>query len=478
MNYPDDFINKIICGDCIEVMKGMPDNSIDTIITDAPYELNFMSKGWDRTGVAFQVSTWQEVLRVAKPGATLLCFGGTRTFHRLACAIEDAGWIIKDCIMYMYGSGFPKASDISQILDKDECRKQLEEKLGRKPTKEEFKKAWEGFRKVIGSKCMHYPDTENWSNKSNAYTDNSNATVKIAPGTYGENFTRPITAPATPEATLWNGWKSHGLKPAYEPILLCVKPNEGSYANNALKWGVAGLNIDGGRISCNLDKEDLSRGRKSDNNTTYFTKKNADIHLYPSPQGRFPANIILDEESARMLDEMSGNTSITGKRKNPLKSYHQPEGGEWFGRHNHNGAEYQDTGGASRFFYCAKASKSERNRGCENLYWLDGKFTTKEIYEKLDKENEENKDNKNFKRHNIARGNIHPTVKSLALMIYLVKLTLMPNKDQIYLDNFCGSGTTAMACKETGRKYIAIDNDKEYVEIAQCRVGVVEPVLI
>ena len=325
---------------------------------------------------------------------------------------------------------------------------------------------------------MHYPDTENWSNKSNAYTDNSNATVKIAPGTYGENFTRPITAPATPEATLWNGWKSHGLKPSYEPILLCMKPNEGSYANNAVKWGVAGLNIDGGRIDYAEKGEDPRLGGKG----SWKPKRIPDGHtfspkakeLITSPQGRFPANLILDEESARMLDEMSGKlgNAWRPKRDRTKKVTAGCFGGDILGE------TYNDSGGASRFFYCAKASKSERNRGCENLYWLDGKLTTKEIWEKLNKENEENKDNKNFKRHNIARGNIHPTVKSLALMIYLVKLTLMPNKDQIYLDNFCGSGTTAMACKETGRKYIAIDNDKEYVEIAQCRIGVVEPVLI
>jgi len=236
----EDFKNKIICGDCIEKMKDLPDNSIDTIITDPPYALGFMGKAWDRFpsdigpkkpfanqskeqklgGSEYQKWTenWaKEALRVAKPGATLLCFGGTRTYHRLSCAIEDAGWILKDCIMWIYGSGFPKASDLSQILDKQECRKQLTEKLDRKPTKEEFKKEWEGFRKVAGKKItpsgQKYPE---------GYEKNSEIF---------ERANANLTEPATPKAKLWNGWKSHGLKPAYEPILVAMKPNDGTYAN-------------------------------------------------------------------------------------------------------------------------------------------------------------------------------------------------------------------------------------------------------
>jgi len=361
MKYPDDFINKVVCGDCIEIMKDIPDNSVDTVITDPPYALGFMGKAWDRFptnigakkpfanqskeqklgGSAYQKWTedWaKEALRVAKPGATLLCFGGTRTYHRLACAIEDAGWVIKDCLMFLYGSGFPKATDISKQLDK-----------GHK-------------RKVIGKKItpsgQKYPE---------GYDKNSEIF---------ERANANITEPNTEEAKLWNGWKSHGLKPAYEPIIVAMKPNEGTYANNALKWGVAGLNIDGGRIPINKEKEsdnrvgtDRVRGDKRGlNSTSIFGQSKEGVQMYK--EGRFPANIILDEEAAKMLDEQSGKyksiKSYRGKRprspaivgdKNYIEDSKEPRG-------------YNDIGGASRFFYVAKASKSERNMGCEGAYIL------------------------------------------------------------------------------------------------------------
>ncbi|MBA7548979.1 hypothetical protein ES705_41447 [subsurface metagenome] len=265
---------------------------------------------------------------------------------------------------------------------------------------------------------------------------------------------KAIEEPVTPEATLWNGWKSHGLKPAYEPILVCMKPNEGSYANNALKWGVAGLNIDGGRIGCDLEKEDLARGRKSDNETTYFTKKNADIHLYPNTKGRYPANVILDEEAGQMLNEQSGDCK-TGGRKIKTDC-----GKSWY-KQKVNVKLPQDNGfGASRFFYCAKASKSERNRGCEEL-------------EEKSINIQQPHNSKNLEeRYNMTSKNNHPTVKPLALMKYLCTLTKTPTGG-IVLDPFCGSGTTLIACKETGRKYIGIDNIPEYCEIARRRINAV-----
>ena len=163
-------------GDCLEVMKDIPDNSIDTIITDPPYGLEFMGKDWDKFKENKNFQEWnylwaKEALRVAKPGATLLCFGGTRTFHRLACAIEDAGWIIKDCIMWIYGSGFPKSTNIAKNIKKQFNKTEKE----------------------------------------------------------------------------WQGWGTH-LKPAYEPIIVAMKPNDGSYADNALKYSVSGLAIDLARI--------------------------------------------------------------------------------------------------------------------------------------------------------------------------------------------------------------------------------------
>jgi len=242
----EDFINKIIQGDSLEIMKEIPDNSIDTIITDAPYGLSFMGKEWDSfratKNTKSQVVNWlgsgmkhngeemigyqewtrqwaEEALRVAKPGATLLCFGGTRTWHRLACGLEDAGWVIKDTLMWLYGSGFPKATDISKQLDK---------RAGKE-------------REIIGE--MISPDGKPYSKRQPKSWTPQFSDYKIY------NAPAPkITAPATPEAKLWNGWKSHGLKPAWEPIIMAMKPNEGSYADNALKYSVSGLAIDLARI--------------------------------------------------------------------------------------------------------------------------------------------------------------------------------------------------------------------------------------
>ena len=203
----------IVCGDNLDVMRGMDECSVDTIITDPPYGLKFMGKSWDH-GVP-GVPYWAECLRVAKPGAMLLAFGGTRTHHRLMCAIEDAGWEIRDCIMWVYGSGFPKSHAIGKAIDK----------------------AAGAEREVVGSKVglPGYSDTRE--------SDESG---------YGGGWKDPkaecaITAPATDASKLWHGWGT-ALKPAYEPIILAMKPLDGTFAQNALKWGVAGLWIDGGRV--------------------------------------------------------------------------------------------------------------------------------------------------------------------------------------------------------------------------------------
>jgi len=397
-------------GDCLEKMKELEENSIDTIITDPPYGLEFMGKDWDKFGVSkarakrllgsdnegsgdkffdhrdgaskrgrysemtvkekssFQEFIYQvsvECLRVVKPGGTLLMFGGSRTYHRLACGIEDAGWILKDCIMWLYGSGFPKATDISKQLDK-----------GHK-------------REVIG--------------KSNRHGGGKNFSFF---GESLENNPKPdITAPTTPAAKKWNGWKSHGLKPAYEPILVAMKPNDGSYAQNALKWGVSGLNIDGGKIEGNY------KWRASDSKIKGEIFKEGSFGDKPHPQGRFPANVILDEE---VTDE------------------------DW-----------------KRFFYCAKASKRERNMGCENM------------------EAKSNEDGSLDGKPTAPKQNVHPTVKPLKLMEYLCRLTKTPTGG-VVLDPFMGSGTTGMACKITGRDFIGIEKEEEYFKIAKCRIKATE----
>jgi len=247
--------NKIIQGDCIEVMHNMETESIDTIITDPPYGLEFMGKKWDYDVPSIEV--FKEMLRVIKPGGTLLCFAGTRTQHRMAVNIEDAGWILKDCIMWLYGSGFPKATDISKQLDK---------KVGKE-------------RKVVG-----YEEPFGRENRK-ARQGKGTGIVKFSKEE-GIESKNPITEPSTPEAKLWNGWKSHGLKPAYEPILVAMKPNDGTYANNALKHGVSGLNIDGGRIG--TEKHILRGG--GGGKGTGWGKKN---EINEERIGRFPANILM-----------------------------------------------------------------------------------------------------------------------------------------------------------------------------------------
>ena len=421
--------NKIIQGDCVNVMKKIEANSVDTIITDPPYATKFMGKKWD-TEIAFQKETWKQALRVAKPGATMLVFGGTRTYHRLACAIEDAGWILKDCIMWIYGSGFTKATDISKQLDK-------------------------GYkRKIVGKQKYTNPKADNSIQASSYGIGGGLHREKPA-----ERVRTDITEPSTQEAKLWNGWKSHGLKPAYEPILVAMKPNEGSYANNALKHGVAGLNIDGGRIEHNEKQIECKRKPmqgQSWNEKSCGFRREPNQMASASPQGRFPANVILDEKAAKMLDEQSG--------ERPAGAFPPKRGSSaFFGlgdaeNRNEFVGQMKDKGGASRFFYMAKASREERNMGCEGLEEKSAEKRTPKgqgiMYEK---------------GFNAPTKNYHPTVKPLKLMEYLCILTKTPTGG-IVLDPFAGSGTTGMACKKTGRDFILIEKEKEYCKIAKARI--------
>lgn len=333
------------------MLKRIPDESIDALITDPPYELGFMGKSWDSTGIAYNVELWKECLRVLKPGGYLLSFGGTRTYHRMACAIEDAGFEIRDQIMWVYGSGFPKSYDISKGIDK---------KLGVERTE------------VIG--------------KSNSKG------IRPGSGNYiGDDYKQKgyaITIPATEQAKQWNGWGT-ALKPAHEPIVVARKPlSEKTVVENVLKWSTGGINIDECRV--NTREKDQSMSAKKTKNIYGKIDLPKVENKYPRELGRFPANVIFDEEAGKMLDEQSNN--------------------------------------ASRFFYCAKASKKER-----------GEY------------------------------NNHPTVKPLSLMQYLVRLVTTPNG--IVLDPFSGSGTTAIAALRTGRYFIGIEKEHKYVEITKERIA-------
>lgn len=284
-------ISKLYVGDCRRVMNTKPLESIDAIITDPPYELGFMGKAWDKTGVAFDVKTWQAAYRVLKPGGHLLAFGGTRTFHRIACAIEDAGFEIRDSLAWLYGSGFPKSLDVSKALDKMAGAE----------------------REVIGE----HPNPA--GNKVGG-----NSLMMSVTGMPEISF---ITAPATDLAKQWDGWGT-ALKPAFEPVIVARKPFKGTVAKNVTAYGTGALNIDG----CRIDGTKRHPGNYHDDGNvgggrTTNTYAGSDRSEFDASLGRWPANVMLDEWTAYLLDAQA------------------------------------DPANPSRFFYCAKASKRERSAG-------------------------------------------------------------------------------------------------------------------
>lgn len=386
---------KLYQGDCLEVMKELADNSIDSIVTDPPYGLSFMGKDWDYgvPGIPF----WKEAIRVAKPGAHLLAFGGTRTYHRLACAIEDAGWEIRDCIMWVYGSGFPKSMDVSKAIDK---------MMGAERTQ------------IIGVKAGH----ENFINREN-HPLNGGWDGPWAHDAEAVKKCHSEFAPATPEAAEWNGWGTQ-IKPACEPIVIARKPLEGTVAANVLKYGTGAINIDGCRVPTEEAIVVHSPARK-----TLLDSGHKDLGTWENNKGRFPANLIHDgsnEVLALFPDTGKSrgggmHTKGVGDNKfgNPYGAFSAGEPTDAVG--------FGDTGSAARFFYCAKASRSER-----------GSF------------------------------NDHCTVKPVALMCYLVRLVTC--KGGIVLDPFMGSGTTGIAALQEGMNFIGIEKDPHYYEIAQRRI--------
>ncbi len=311
-------------GDCCEVLPTFPEGGFDSAVTDPPYELGFMGRKWDSSGVAFDPATWSEVLRVVKPGGYMLCFGGTRTYHRLACAVEDAGFKIRDCLMWVYGTGFPK-----------------------------------------GQGC---------------------------------------------------------LKPAWEPILLARKPGP----------RVLPLGIDACRAGTEVETWPKSRGY-----SRHDTGNPVKVAAQPTgdpPPGRWPANVLHDGsdevlEAFAAFGERGGTTSGGPAERNSGRSEdYWGEGGGGFATVGRSTVFHNDTGTAARFFYCAKASKSER-----------------------------------------GDGNTHPTVKPLALMRWLVRLVTPPGGS--VLDPFAGSGTTLLAAREEGMSAVGIEQDTGHCDIIRNRLA-------
>jgi site-specific DNA-methyltransferase (adenine-specific) len=388
----------LVHGDCLEVLEQFSDNHADTVLTDPPYGIKFMGKKWDYEVPS--VGIWQEVLRVSKPGAMLMCFGGTRTFHRMAVNIEDAGLEIRDTVMWVYGSGFPKSHDISKAIDREAGKKR--KVIANKPMKgkmaelSKFQPNKQGYPKVPRPKDNY------WS---------------------GNILGNPITK----EAQQWKGYGT-ALKPAWEPVIVAMKPIDGTFANNALKWGVAGLNIDECRIGTEQRTNKGMSKKMPDCAGTFRDDNWKPKDVENTVTGRFPANLIhdgSDEVLACFPDSKSCNSpsnARSGSKFRPGQGAYQKQGPIYPG----------DSGLAARFFYCAKVSRKERNAGldCEEKPMLWSSGTKNPGSFQSDGTNKSAKNN-------------HPTVKPIDLLIYLLNLTKMTTGG-IVLDPFIGSGTTAI----------------------------------
>jgi site-specific DNA-methyltransferase (adenine-specific) len=475
-------------GDCLEVLKTLEDNSVDSIVTDPPYGIGFMNKEWDspqkhkelierenkrsqerfeegkspvkggfskgvqpglpiggaKEGRWFQewCEEWaKECYRVLKPGGHMLSFSAPRTYHRMATAFEDSGFQIRDQIMWVFGSGFPKSHNIGKAIDKIQGNE----------------------REVVGI-------SDNTRDRNNHdYNSVGNFGSKEIIETKGQSD--------------WEGWGT-ALKPAHEPICMARKPlSEKSIAENVLKHGTGGINIDDCRIPFDMTDTNpatnplyrqennykMPEPGQESNGAVSFTSSKNEI----SQEGRFPANIIFDEEAGKILDKQSG-VSKSQKRK---PEYNKPT--EHTNTYTPKASDYRDdntysdTGGASRFFYCPKVSKKERNAGLEDFE------------EKTDRQKGHGLDRRcgncgtsmlkpqDCKCENPdwitpPKKNHHPTVKPIKLMEYLI--TLVTPKGGIVLEPFMGSGSTGIAAKNLGMSFIGIEREEEYFEIAKQRI--------
>ncbi len=465
---------KLMLGDNIESLKKLPDNSIDSVVSDPPYGLSFMNKKWDYDVPS--VEFWKEVYRVLKPGGHILSFGGTRTYHRMVVNIEDAGFEIRDQIQWIYGSGFPKSLNIGKAVDK-----------------------LEGNEREFISEGGH----------CGVFSHAGNGTP--------QNI-KDYRAKITKGQSQFEGWGT-ALKPANEPICVARKPlSEKSVAENVLKWRTGGINVDG----CRVGSETITTNYYDANNVEGCLSQPGGISKEgqnfktTQHEGRFPANIIFEcicdevikgekgdviehngtggiwNESSgepvgrtyndkgdihtnpdcpcRILDENSGITSVTGKRSeksiaNCIELRKRVKGNSQcdVGGNIKKITEYaNDKGGASRFFYQAKVSKAERNMG------LDG-FEEKEFYRLDPNQNTPYTETQKKYAERQPRKNNHPTVKPVSLMSYLVRMVTPPNG--IVLDPFMGSGSTGIAAQLEGFRFVGMEMDEDYFKIAEARIN-------
>ena len=493
--YSENESYKLYQGNMLDMLDVIEPNTIDSVVTDPPYELNFMSKGWDNAGVSFQKETWRKCYEVLKPGGYLLAFGGSRTFHRIACAIEDAGFEIRDTIMWLYGSGFPKSMDISKQIDKrggnntsflcnlikekrkekNLSQKQLDELMGTSGMINWWEKGERGitpiqFNKLCEILELPFKNIEEAEREVIGTKKSLALPINDQLKGWGEIREYNITAPSTDLAKKWQGWGT-ALKPSFEPIIVARKPFKGSLVDNVIENGVGGINIDECRVGNEVikggtmpDFRDIGQKSKETigiDKLSFGQVENAKRKPLEDHTGRFPANTILTYDETD-FDEVCGGFPNT---KCGMAIRHN-SGGNTFGGNNKKppmeDLGYNDSGSASRYFYCAKASKRDRDEGLDGFKELkvnDGRQTP------IDNA---------FQRGETPRKNTHPTVKPTSLMQYLVRL-VTPN-DGTILDPFNGSGSTGKAVmyenhdRNKGYKYIGIELTKEYLPIAKARI--------
>ena len=516
-------IDQVLCSDAIDFMASLDACSIDSIVTDPPHNLVFLGEDWDRKGEPQEYQDWcrewgEEAKRILKPGGYLLAAAATRTHHRLTSGLEDAGFSIRDCLLYLFGNGFPKNYDISKGFDRQALQAWLnslpQDELGgflvevqRAYTlntgRDDEKESSEGMaapstgsgqrllrvavsaaitglasysnkpklQRRGSTRCLGGYDDPGRRNTiregvyllerlierfwkplpeerrheiwQNIVGDHQDCQVCLPPGVrirgigkwkmengkwkmenekwkMENGFHSPlspfhspqsVTAPSTPLARKWEDWGT-ALKPGWMPIVVAQKPCEGTFCHNVEKWGAGVLNIEACRIALPPHTPDEKTETPGDR----------------AAEGRWPANVCLDEEAARQLDRQTG---VLTSGKGPVRRCASSKSwsGSWRGTESQE--VYGDSGGASRFFYCARASKDERT--------MQGRVN-----------------------------NPHKTVKPLELVRWLVRLVTPPRG--IVLDPFCGSGTTLMAAKEEGFRFLGCDAEPQYVEIARHRL--------
>jgi len=409
---------KVLVGRVEDVCLNFDAGVFDAVLCDPPYGLGFMDSAWDHQVPSPEL--WSKVLCVCKPGAWLMAFGGTRLHHRTVCGIEDGGWQVRDSLAWMYGTGFPKSYNISKGIDK----------------------AVGAEREVVGS-------------------GRSGQTRHAMAGDFAGAY--DVTAPATTDAERWEGYGT-ALKPAYEPICLAQKPRDGTFVNNALTHGCGGLAIDGSRIGVEGVWPRVVSLGKSGAGDVYGAGLAGSRAAGTTNQGRWPANVILDEDAAAVLDAQSSTRPAGYKTDGAHIKVAQTYDSTSFEMNaNRTPHRFGDDGGASRFFYCPKASRKEREaglKGFETSIVNDGRATS------IDNA---------YQRGDTQRRNTHPTVKPIDLIRYLARLILPPPREdgapRRILVPFSGSGSEMIGCLLAGwDEVVGIEMSEEYAEISRARI--------